>query len=93
MLLSQSAESGWLILTLCKYLWTWATPRRLNDNINIVNIITNITIVNIITNINIVNIDNIVSSKGALYVIMPYDYPAQRPLFEQTSVLNNNFEY
>ena len=35
-----------------------------------------------------------VSSEGALYVIVPYDYPAaQRPLFEHTPVLNNNFEY
>ena len=36
----------------------------------------------------------IVSSEGALYVILPYDYPAaQRPLFEHTPVLNNNFEH
>ena len=35
----------------------------------------------------------IFSSEGALYVIMTYDYPAQRPLFEHTPVLNNNFEY
>ena len=37
----------------------------------------------------------IISSKGALYVILPYDYPAQQrhPLFEHTPVLNNNFEY
>ena len=37
----------------------------------------------------------IVSSEGALYVILPYDYPAAaaRPLFEHTPVLNNNFEY
>ena len=35
-----------------------------------------------------------ISSEGALYVIMPYDYPAaQHPLFEHTPVLNNNFEY
>ena len=35
-----------------------------------------------------------VSSEGALYVIVPYDYPAaQHPLFEHTPVLNNNFEY
>ena len=34
------------------------------------------------------------SSEGALYVILPYDYPAAaRPLFEHTPVLNNNFEY
>ena len=34
------------------------------------------------------------SSEGALYVILPYDYPAaQHPLFEHTPVLNNNFEY
>ena len=32
-----------------------------------------------------------VSSEGALYVIMPYDYPAAQPLFEHTPVLNNNF--
>ena len=32
------------------------------------------------------------NSEGAIYVIMPYDYPAQ-PLFEHTPVLNNNFEY
>ena len=24
---------------------------------------------------------------------MPYDYPAQHPLFEHTPVLNNNIEY
>ena len=36
----------------------------------------------------------IVSSEGALYVILPYDYQAAaRPLFEHTPVLNNNFEY
>ena len=36
----------------------------------------------------------VISSEGALYVIVPYDYPAaQRPLFEHTPVLNNNFEY
>ena len=37
----------------------------------------------------------VVSSEGALYVILPYDYPAaqQHPLFEHTPVLNNNFEY
>ena len=36
----------------------------------------------------------VVSSEGALYVILPYDYPAQRhPLFEHTPVLNDNFEY
>ena len=36
-----------------------------------------------------------VSSEGALYVILPYDYPAAaaRPLFEHTPVLNDNFEY
>ena len=34
----------------------------------------------------------VISSEGALYVILPYDYP-QRPLFEHTPVLNNNFEY
>ena len=34
-----------------------------------------------------------VSSEGALYVILPYDYPAQQPLFEHTPVLNDNFEY
>ena len=35
-----------------------------------------------------------VSSEGALYVILPYDYQAAaRPLFEHTPVLNNNFEY
>ena len=43
------------------------------------------------------DIDNIgyfVSSEGALYVILPYDYQAAaRPLFEHTPVLNNNFEY
>ena len=33
-----------------------------------------------------------VSSEGALYVILPYDYQAH-PLFEHTPVLNNNFEY
>ena len=32
----------------------------------------------------------VISSEGALYVILPYDYPAQRPLFEHTPVLNNN---
>ena len=34
-----------------------------------------------------------VSSEGALYVILPYDYPAAaaRPLFEHTPVLNYNF--
>ena len=32
-----------------------------------------------------------VSSEGALYVILPYDYQAAaRPLFEHTPVLNNN---
>ena len=35
----------------------------------------------------------IFSSEGALYVILPYDYPAAHPLFEHTPVLNNNFEY
>ena len=37
----------------------------------------------------------IFSSEGALYVILPYDYPAAaaRPLFEHTPVLNNNFEH
>ena len=35
-----------------------------------------------------------ISSEGALYVILPYDYQAAaRPLFEHTPVLNNNFEY
>ena len=34
-----------------------------------------------------------VSSEGALYVILPYDYPQRHPLFEHTPVLNNNFEY
>ena len=33
-----------------------------------------------------------VSSEGALYVILPYDYQTH-PLFEHTPVLNNNFEY
>ena len=33
----------------------------------------------------------LVSSEGALYVILPYDYPAVQPLFEHTPVLNNNF--
>ena len=33
----------------------------------------------------------VVSSEGALYVILPYDYQAAaRPLFEHTPVLNNN---
>ena len=41
-----------------------------------------------------ISINNIYifSSEGALYVILPYDYP-QQPLFEHTPVLNNNFEY
>ena len=34
-----------------------------------------------------------ISSEGALYVILPYDYPEQHPLFEHTPVLNNNFKY
>ena len=35
--------------------------------------------------------ENIISSEGALYVILPYDYQAAaRPLFEHTPVLNNN---
>ena len=35
-----------------------------------------------------------ISSEGALYVILPYDYQAAaRPLFEHTPVLNNNFQY
>ena len=40
-------------------------------------------------------ISNIISSEGALYVILPYDYPAaqRHPLFEHTPVLNDNFEY
>ena len=33
-----------------------------------------------------------ISSEGALYVILPYDYQAH-PLFEHTPVLNDNFEY
>ena len=42
----------------------------------------------------IIMIFMIFSSEGALYVILPYDYPAAaRPLFEHTPVLNNNFEY
>ena len=33
----------------------------------------------------------IISSEGALYVILPYDYQAAaHPLFEHTPVLNNN---
>ena len=33
----------------------------------------------------------LISSEGALYVILPYDYQAAaRPLFEHTPVLNNN---
>ena len=40
------------------------------------------------------NANLLVSSEGALYVILPYDYPAAaHPLFEHTPVLNNNFEY
>ena len=36
-------------------------------------------------------VDFVVSSEGALYVILPYDYQAAaRPLFEHTPVLNNN---
>ena len=37
----------------------------------------------------------IISSEGALYVVMPYDYPAQQqhPLFEDTPVLNNNLKH
>ena len=35
---------------------------------------------------------SVISSEGALYVILPYDYQAH-PLFEHTPVLNNNFEY
>ena len=36
---------------------------------------------------------SVVSSEGALYVILPYDYPAAaHPLFEHTPVLNDNFE-
>ena len=36
----------------------------------------------------------LISSEGALYVILPYDYQAAaRPLFEHTPVLNNNFQY
>ena len=31
-----------------------------------------------------------VSSEGALYVILPYDYQAQHPLFEHTPVLNQS---
>ena len=38
------------------------------------------------------NSNIVFSSEGALYVILPYDYPAA-PLFEHTPVLNNNFEY
>ena len=34
---------------------------------------------------------SIVSSEGALYVILPYDYQAH-PLFEHTPVLKNNFD-
>ena len=34
----------------------------------------------------------LISSEGALYVILPYDYQAH-PLFEHTPVLNGNFEY
>ena len=37
--------------------------------------------------------DVFVSSEGALYVILPYDYQAQHPLFEHTPVLNNNFDH
>ena len=39
--------------------------------------------------------DLLVSSKGALVAIAPYDYPAAgaRPLFEHTPVLHNNFEH
>ena len=37
-------------------------------------------------------INLVFSSEGALYVIMPYDYPAH-PLFEHTPVPNNNFEH
>ena len=40
-----------------------------------------------------IRLSSFISSEGALYVIMPYDYPAQQPLFEHTPVLNNNFEY
>ena len=38
---------------------------------------------------------SIVSSEGALYVILPYDYPAaaQHPLFEHTPFPNNNFDH
>ena len=32
----------------------------------------------------------IVSSEGALYVILPYDYTLARPLFEHTPALDNN---
>ena len=32
----------------------------------------------------------IVSSEGALYVILPYDYTRARPLFEHTLALDNN---
>ena len=34
----------------------------------------------------------LVSSEGALYMILPYDYQAH-PLFEHTPVLNDNFEH
>ena len=33
----------------------------------------------------------VISSEGALYVILPNDYP--QPLFEHTPVLNDNFEH
>ena len=33
----------------------------------------------------------VVSSEGALVAVPPYDYTQQRPLFEHTPVLDNNF--
>ena len=36
----------------------------------------------------VVEVVKVVSSKGALYVILPYDYT--HPLFENTPVLDNN---
>ena len=43
--------------------------------------------------INCIIVLNVFSSEGALYVIMPYDYPAQQhPLFEHTPVGTRNQE-
>ena len=80
---SESPASGLLLPLLLKLDW----DKALDIQNSIYILVANMDTSNSLT--------TFFSSEGALYVILPYDYPQQQqhPLFEHTPVLNNNFEY